>query len=180
MADWRNFYLQKMGMTSGNPYPLKESVSSWGVWCSEIPFVIYGKTKDIAKRTWPDEHGDDEYIPSGGACLEAYTMKVKFGCKKMNTMADGNTSISAVSDVRKNVGKFLEYLRSSGMMMMYSSHTRIGRQYVRLQDVSENAKWKSKDGQEFLVFEVTFKVNDPMTDVKIVNNHLVIDSSSSD
>jgi hypothetical protein len=54
------------------------------------------------------------------------------------------------------------------MMKMYSSHTRIGRQKVRLESVSDNAKWKTDDeGKEFLVFEVTFKVNDPVTDITL-------------
>ena len=85
-------------------------------------------------------------------------MKVEFGCKKM----------SSVNDVRQKVGLFLKYLHESGMMKMYSSHTRIGRQKVRLESVSDNAKWKTDDeGNEYLVFEVTFKVNDPVTDITL-------------
>ena len=146
MSTWRNFYLQKMGTGSnGSAYPVCESVAKWGVWCKDIPFKILDKVKDPAKRTWPDEHGDDEYIPSDGLYLEAYSMKIEFGCKKM----------SGVNDVRQKVGEFLEYLRSSGMMKLYSSHTRIGRQNVRLESVSDSAKWKSNDNEEFLVFEVT-------------------------
>lgn len=158
MSTWRNFYLQKMGTGSnGSAYPVCESVAKWGVWCKDIPFKILDKVKDPAKRTWPDEHGDDEYIPSDGLYLEAYTMKIEFGCKKM----------SGVNDVRQKVGEFLEYLRSSGMMKLYSSHTRIGRQNVRLESVSDSAKWKSNDNEEFLVFEVTLKVNDPKTDITL-------------
>ena len=153
MEKWRNFYLQKMG--SSTTY---ESVSAWGVWCKSIPFKIFGKVKAPAKRTWYDEHGDDEYIPSEGLYLEAYTMKVEFGCKKM----------TSVNDVRQKVGQFLEYLRSSGHMKMYSSHTRIGRQNVRLDSVSDNAIWKTDDdGNEFLIFEVTFNVGDPVTDITL-------------
>ena len=158
MSTWRNFYLQKMGTGSnGSAYPVCESVAKWGVWCKDIPFKILDKVKDPAKRTWPDEHGDDEYIPSDGLYLEAYSMKIEFGCKKR----------SGVNDVRQKVGEFLEYLRSSGMMKLYSSHTRIGRQNVRLESVSDSAKWKSNDNEEFLVFEVTLKVNDPKTDITL-------------
>lgn len=158
MAKWNCFFLQRMG-TSGNggSYPVRESVGSFGIWCKSIPFQIFNKTKEPAKRTWYDEHGDDEYIPSDGLYLEAYTMKVEFGCKKM----------SSVSDVRQKVGEFLKYLRESGMMKLYCSHTRIGRQNVRLSSVSENAKWRSDEQGEFLVFEVTFKVNDPVTDITL-------------
>lgn len=158
MEKWRNFFLQQMGTgTGGSSHAVYESVATWGVWCKSIPFKIFDKVKAPAKRTWYDEHGDDEYIPSEGLYLEAYTMKVEFGCKKM----------TSVNDVRQKVGQFLEYLRSSGYMKLYSSHTRIGRQNVRLDSVSDNATWKTDDEGEFLVFEVTFNVGDPKTDITL-------------
>lgn len=159
MEKWQNFFLQKMGSGSN---PVKESVAAWGIYCKDIPFKIFDKVKEPAKRTWYDEHGDDEYIPSTGLYLEAYTMKVEFGCKKTKT----------ITDVRKKVGEFLEYLRSSGHMKMYSSYTRIGRQNVRLESVSDNAKWKTDDEGEFLIFEVTLNVADPKTDIKMTNGTL--------
>lgn len=174
MAKWRNFFLQKSGVdTNGSPYPTCESVATWGVWCKEIPFVIYDKVKAPAKRTWNDEHGDDEYVPADGLFLEAYTMKVEFGCKKMNQLRDGSTTISDVEDVREKVGLFLDYLRQSGMMMMYSSYTRTGRKDVRVDSISDDAKWVSEEGVEFLIFEVTFKVNDPVTDVELSGSRLI-------
>ena len=159
MEKWQNFFLQKMGSGSN---PTKESVGSWGVYCKEIPFKIFDKVKAPPKRSWYDEHGDDEYISSNGLYLEAYTMKVEFGCKNTST----------INDVRVKVGEFLEYLRSSGHMMMYSSYTRIGRQNVRLESVSDNAKWKSEEEGEFLIFEVTLNVADPKTDIKMTNGAL--------
>lgn len=158
MGKWNNFFLQRMGTDANSaPYPVCESVATWGVWCKDIPFKILDKVKAPAKRTWNDEHGDDEYVPSTGLYVEAYTMKVEFGCKKM----------AGVSSVRSSVGTFLTYLRESGMMKMYSSYTGIGRKDVRLESVGDSAKWKSEDGQEFLIFDVTFKVNDPVTDVTL-------------
>lgn len=157
MGKWNNFFLQRMG----GGYSVYESVATWGIWCKSIPFKIMDKVKDPAKRTWYDEHGDDEYIPSGGVYIEAYSMKVEFGCKRMNS------SQASVADVRQKVGAFLEYLRTAGMMKMYSSYTRIGRQEVRLESVSDNAKWVSDNDGEYLIFEATFKVNDPVTDVAL-------------
>ena len=165
MADWQNFFLQKMGTDgSGNAWPVKESVAEWGIFCKDIPFVLFGKVKEPAKRQWPDEHGDEEYVPSG-LYLEAYTIKIEFGCKKVvgNDIAKYGTG-SAVDDVRAKVGAFLSYLRT-GQFKIYSSYTRIGRQYVRLESVSDGATWKTNGNGEFLVFEVSLKVNDPVTDV---------------
>jgi hypothetical protein len=165
MADWQNFYLQKMGSDGqGNPYDWQESVATWGIFCKEIPFKIMDKVKEPAKRSWYDEHGDDEYIPSEGLYVDSYSMKVEFGCKLI-TGDDANVYGITVDDVRVNVGNFLEWLRSAGMMKMYSSYTRIGRQNVRLVSINDKA-WNSGDG-EWLIFEVEFKVCDPVTDVSI-------------
>lgn len=167
MAGWRNFYLQKMGTDTNNQvWPVKESVAEWGVFCKTIPFVIAGKVKDPAKRSWNDEHGDDEYIPSDGLYLEGYTMTVEFGCKVLSGR-DATTYGKSVSDVRTAVSNFLSYLRTSGMMKMYSSYTGIGRQEVRLESIKDNAKWKKEGGEQWLTFEVSFKVNDPVTDITL-------------
>lgn len=166
MGNWQNFYLQKMGTTAGGAaYDTYESVAQWGVWCREIPFKIFEKAKEPSSHNWHDEHGDDEYIPADGLYMEAYSIKVSFGCKLIN---NGNGfNAAAVDDVRSKVGQFLEYLRASGMMYLYSSYTRIGRRNVRLESVSDNAKWKSENGEEWLTFDVTFKVNDPVTNITL-------------
>lgn len=165
MEGWKNFYLQRMGVDgTGQKYPVCESVETWGVFCKDIPFRIVGDVKEPVKRTWPDEHGDDEFISSTGLLLEAYTIKVEFGCKLISASQSAIYGV-AVDDVRKNVNKFIKYLRSSGMLKMYSSHTGIGRQNVRLKSVEDNAKWQNRDGEQWLIFNVVFKVNDPSTDM---------------
>lgn len=145
---------------NGTPYPVCESVATWGIWCKNIPFKLMDKVKEPAKRVWNDEHGDDEYISSEGLFLESYTMKVEVGCKKIDDEID---------DVRANVGNFIDWLRTAGMINIYSSHTRIGRQYVRLEQIDDKATWKSENGEEYLIFSVTFKVNDPVTNVVLSN-----------
>lgn len=168
MKKWQNFFLQRMGTDEeGQPYPVCESVRQWGVWCKSIPFTIMEKTKDPAKRSWFDEDGDDEYMPDGGLRAEAYTMKIEFGCKKMSAKTVEGVVIPAVEDVRQKVGDFIKYLKESGMMNLYSSYTRIGRQNVRLESVASNAKWESKGGQEFFVFTVNLRVTDPVTDITL-------------
>lgn len=155
--------MQRMGSDSnGRAYPVCESVATWGIWCKEIPFKLFEKVKEPAKRSWYDENGDDEYISSEGLMLEAYTMKVEFGCKIK----------SDVSDVRINIGAFLDYLRKSGMMRMYSTYTRVGRKNVRLSNVGDKVWHNDQDGDEFFIFEVEFKVNDPVTDVELVYGEL--------
>ncbi len=171
MGKWNNFFLQKMGVDeNNNPYPVCESVSTWGIFCKDIPFKMFDKVKEPAKRSYYDQHGDDEYISPNGLLLEAYTMKVELACKKIG---EGNSFDSAaVNDVRVKVGAFLSYLKTSGMLKVYSSHTRIGRQNVRLESVGEGGTWMTDDdGNEFLIFEVILKVNDPDTDVVLSSSN---------
>lgn len=170
MADWQNFYIQKMGVDGNNgEYPVYESVNQWGVWCKSIPFKLFDKVKEPAKRSWYDEHGDDEYISSGGLFVEGYTMKVELGCRSKDvTDTHGVVVKTAAENVRDSVSTFLSYLRSSGMVNVYSSYTGIGRQNVRLDSVDDNATWmQGEDGWWFLIFEVTLKVNDPVTDIDL-------------
>ena len=175
MASWQNFYLQKMGTENGALYPTYESVSEWGVWCKEFTWKLYGNVKEPAVRSWNDEHGTDEYIGADGLWLDAYDLEVEFGCKAMSN------DVKEVNNVRVAVSHFLEYLRSSGMLMLFSSWSRVGRQYVRFKGVSDDATWEpdminklddenradENTTTEFLVFKVTFKVNDPKTDITL-------------
>ena len=171
MEKWQNFFLQRMGTDEeGRPYPVCESVSDFGIFCKSIPFKIFEKVKDPAKRSWYDEDGDDEYLPKDGLKTEAYSIKVEFGCKKIESVHDIAKYNAAVDDVREKVGSFLDFLKL-GFFKLYSSYTRIGRQNVRLESVSESSKWKSDENVEYLVFEVTLKVNDPTTDVELTKNN---------
>ena len=167
MKDWQNFYIQKMGTeVSGTPYPVFESVNTWGVWCKDIPFKLYERVKAPAMRSWNDEHGDDEYVPSTGLYMESYEIEITFGCKILTSLfADEETAY--VDNVRNAVKAFLDYLRASGMMKIYSTWTRTGRQYVRLSEFPETVKWVpgSTGNTEFIIFPVKFKVCDPVTEV---------------
>ena len=167
MGKWNNFFLQRMGEDSNSQeYPVCESVETWGMWCKDIPFKLCEKVKEPAKRTWPDEDGDDEFIPEGGLLLEAYSMKVEFGCKAKD---DTTNNLSATSIVRQHVGEFLSYLKESGMMKMYSSYTGIGRQNVLLESYGEGT-FKEADGEAFVIFEVSSKVNDPATQITLTTS----------
>lgn len=96
-------------------------------------------------------------------------MKVEFSCKSQDIYDEQKRLIrTAREEVRLKVKAFLTYLRESGMMNMYSTHTGIGRQNVRLESVGNDSIWKQgDDGWWFLIFDATFKVNDPVTDITL-------------
>ena len=39
--------------------PVKDSLAHFGIVCTEFPFKPGGETKDLPKRDWPDEDGED-------------------------------------------------------------------------------------------------------------------------
>lgn len=132
-----------------------ETIEDFGMYCMDIPFKMVDKAKEPAKRTWYDEDGDDEYIPSSGLRSEAYEMTVKFGFK-----GDKFAATSAL-------GLFLTYLRQAGLMKMYCDYTLVGRQHVRFVSISDDAELVRDETGDVLVIKITFKVNDPITDIAL-------------
>ena len=57
MDDIHTLYIKK-GDTTVNTF------AQWGIVCCKPPFHAGGETKDLPKREWFDEHGEDTYLPS--------------------------------------------------------------------------------------------------------------------
>ncbi|UKK52660.1 hypothetical protein [Prevotella sp. E2-28] len=173
MSNWNTFYVQRMGLDGqGVQWPVKESVTEWGIFCKTIPFKLMGSVKKPACQTWLDEDGDEEFIPSTGLLRESYTIEIELGCKKL-TASDSTKYDVSVNDVRDKVAAFIGWLQSAGMIKLYSTHTKIGRQYVRLESVPDDATWKNDNGEEWLIFKIVMKVNDPSTDIVYSGGSLV-------
>lgn len=146
-------YIQKMKERAA----VKETVVDFDIYCADIPFKLLVEAKDLSKQDWNDEHGDDEYIPIGGLKLKAYTMDVKFCCKGDKYSANAK------------VQKFLKYLLgldgTGAEMMMYCTWTQIGRAGIRFDKLNDKAELVRDSDGDTLVFTITFKVNDPLSDV---------------
>lgn len=131
-----------------------DTISAFGMYCMDIPFMMATKAKEPSKREWKDEDGDDEYIPVEGLKMSAYEMSVKFGMK-------GNKDTA-----NKNLKAFLDYLRG-GTMKLYCDYTKIGRQNVRFVSIGEDATLVRDANGDLLITKITFKVNDPVTDITL-------------
>lgn len=146
-------YIQK----TKNGSTVKETVADFDIYCADIPFKLFVEAKDPSKRDWMDEHGDDEYIPDSGLKLKAYTMDVKFCCK-----GDKFSSNAKIQ-------KFVEYLTgmdgSGAVMMMYCTWTKIGRRGIRFDKLNDKAELVRDGDGDTLVFTITFKVNDPVSNI---------------
>ena len=146
-------YLQK---TKPNSLVV-ETIKDFDIYCSKIPFKTFSDVKDPSKRDWYDEHGDDEYLPDSGLKMKAYKMDVDFCCK------------GTKGSVNAKINSFLAYLNGSDgsgvEMKMYCTLTKIGRSGVRFNKISDNAVLDRSDDGDILKFTVSFKVNDPVTEV---------------
>lgn len=150
---YEKVYIQKIGTGS----PVKETIADFDIYCADMPFKLFVEAKAPSKRDWYDEHGDDEYIPNGGLKLKAYTMDVRFCCK-----GDKYSS-------NEKIKKFINYLTgldgSGAEMKMYCTWTKIGRKGIRFDKLNDKAELLRDEDGDTLVFTITFKVNDPITDI---------------
>lgn len=150
---YEKVYIQKTRTGS----PVKETIADFDIYCADMPFKLLVEAKEPSKRDWFDEHGDDEYIPDGGLKLKAYTMDVKFCCK-----GDKNSS-------NEKINKFLKYLTGldgTGVeLKMYCTWTKIGRKGIRFDKLNDKAELVRDNDGDVLVFTITFKVNDPVSDI---------------
>ncbi|MBF1479164.1 hypothetical protein [Prevotella pallens] len=146
---------------------IKETIADFDIYCADMPFRLFAEAKDLSKRDWFEEHGDDEYIPEDCLKLKSYTMDVKFCCK-------GDKFSS-----NEKFKKFLNYLvgldGSGTEMKMYCTWTKIGRTGIRFDKLNDKAELIRDEDGDTLVFTITFKVNDPITDVNpVIDTHNVV------
>lgn len=152
MATPYAIYFKKMK----NDALVVDTLDNWGIVCKEFPFKLYGEAKELPSHDWKDEDGEDEYVPNA-LPMKSYEIEVEFAYKGNRDTANANVS------------GFLKYLTgrdgSGAEMIVYDTYTRIGRQRVRYMSVSEDIFWRQDDSGDVFVFTVTFKVNDPLTDI---------------
>ena len=131
-----------------------ETIEDFGLYCVNIPFKPAGDVKDIVSRDWKDENGVDEYIPADGLKMSAYEIDVKFGYKGDKLGAN------------KAISSLLSCL-TAGYVSIYDTYTGIGRQKVRLMKLNDNAELVRDDDGDILIFSVTLKVCDPITNISL-------------
>ena len=135
-----------------------DTLSDWGIVCKDFPFKLYGEAKELPSFDWKDEDGDDEYVPDE-LKISAYEIEVEFAYK--GAMDSANTKIRG----------FLDYLTGRGVtgaeLMVYDTYTKIGRQSVRFVSVGDDVFYRQEDGGDVVVFVVTFKINDPVTEITL-------------
>lgn len=135
-----------------------DTLDNWGIVCKEFPFKLYGEAKELPSHDWKDEDGEDEYVPNE-LKLASYEIDVEFAYK-------GSTGTA-----NKKIKDFLDYLTGRGgtgaELSVYDTYTRIGRQHVRFVSVEDDVFLRQEESGDVIVFVVTFKVNDPVTEITL-------------
>lgn len=144
------FFIQKE--TSGSS--VKELGEDFGFYETESKFYGGAKVKDLPKKEWYDEDGDDEFVPSE-LKYKPVEMQVKFGYK--GDMFSANEKLNILRD----------YL-SGDTFKIYDSYNRIGRQNVRFLSINDDAELvRDSAFGDILIITAEFKVNDPRTDITL-------------
>ena len=127
---------------------------SFGVKVKHIPFKIFPDLKDLHSVSFHDEDGDDEFIPEVPR-FKAYEMECEFFYKGLHGTANSE------------IKRFLTYLAMDGAFSIYDTYTGIGRTNVRYVSYSEDVLYRRDGEDDAVVFKVTLKVNDPITDITL-------------
>lgn len=148
-----------------------DTLDKFHVACEECPFVLYPESKELSSRNWIGEDGLDEYIPQVMPVRE-YDITIKFLYMR--------TRGSSVTDdvVRSEIKAFISYLYGrtgsgetgdtlqNARLAVYSEDTGIGRKDMRIKKVGNEIFYHTRyDDDVVAEFDITFQVNDPVTDV---------------
>lgn len=130
-----------------------DTLQKYGLYIKSAPFTIRPKPKNIIEQDWKDEDGSDVYLPET-IFHEPYEMTLEF----IYFRADGMANVNISAFVKEIEGKWLQ---------MYESYTQIGRRAIYMSECDDSPTFKRRGLRDFAQFKITFKVNDPDTDIKL-------------
>ena len=167
ISDYRSFYIQ---FATGNALDV---LTTFSVVVKTHDYPMAYKVKEPYKNQWKDENGDDEYIGTNGLYIEAFTFKLECAM-----FAKGVSMDTAIADLNEGIRAFRAVL-SNGFFKTYDSWTGFGFKDVRLSEFPDPGQdaYDVVDGMARVIFNVSLKVNDPVTHmVKSGNN--IVDAST--
>lgn len=148
---------KEYSLTIKNSAGQKDLLDDFGFVVTEIPYVSRGETKDLAKVDYPDEDGEDVYIPQQMK-FKARTMEVKV-CYTCNLNDEGAKKSAVALD------ELEAYLASGGAISVYSPWTDrgfTGCSYGGAKD----AEYSKMGPYEVMEATLVFNVHNPMSTYK--------------
>ena len=123
----------------------KDLLSTYGIYLKSIPFQPFPDLKDLPKRDWADQQGDDEFIPANPV-FKAYETTVDF------------VYVGGRGSARDAIYAFIQYIQG-GEFSLWDEWKEKG---IRCRYVGyvDNAFY-SREG-DIITFSVKLKVNNPL------------------
>lgn len=125
--------------------PAIDLFDAYNIRIKSIPFKPFPDTKEIVKREWYDQHGDDEFIPEN-MFFKAYEIDVKL------------TYIGGVDSARDSIFPLLQYMQGSEFFL-YDEYSKVGIR-CRYDSYLNDAFYRR--GSDIVEFSVKLKVNNPL------------------
>lgn len=140
------------------------NTTEWGLVAKTNPYPILPNPKEPYKNEWHDENGDDEWVEK--VYYQPIEFEVSFYVKAFE-----EEGISAEIVLRRQIDAFFSMIRA-GEFKIYDSYNGVGRQKVRYagyteEDFTKRSNWARA------IFQIKFKVNDPITRMVMSNNSIV-------
>lgn len=150
------------------------SFDEWGIACCQVPFTDGDEMKDLPKRDWNDEHGEDVYFPKKlmAKAYDAVFELAYVGKELANNPFDVHLAQSQIAAFRKWLSGNDTENGSGTSLKIYSPYNRVGRQSCYLKSISDkelHVQLKEESGnvynENIATFKAEFRVCDPTTDI---------------
>lgn len=162
-----------------------DTQAEWNVVCQEFPFRAFPEAKDLPKRDWADENGEDIFVPVDGAKFKAYDVDVTFlytfGSRESYSSASSSQSYDdwLGEKMKQDIGGFINFLygRNGGspLLYVYDEYLKIGRRGIYVSSVSSDLYfYNDVNIQAVASFKVKFRVTDPVTEVQYSNGAFTV------
>lgn len=170
MAIYKKFLVQQQSYDGSTYTDIGSTVDTqarFKIACQEFPFKEMPEIKELPKRDWHDEDGEDVYIPSDGYRFKAYDLEATF------------IYVGTEKNIRNDIKNFIDFLygrkdyrgreHSGGVVLaVYDEYTETGRRGVIPTNVENTLYWNvDYDPDAIATFKVKFRVTDPVTSVDL-------------
>lgn len=159
MSGYKPFYIQASADTTAT------DTTAWGLVAKSNPYPVLPDAKEPYKNDWLDENGEEEYTTT--MHYKPIEFSVKFYVKAFATSTD-----SAVKVLHTQIDSFFDKIKH-GEFKIYDAYTGLGRQKVRYVGYKEE-EFAAKGDYARLIFDVTFKCNDPITRMKLNASNKIV------
>lgn len=164
MAKYKRFLIQQQTVSEGNYTNVGKVIDTqeaFHVVCQSFPFKHLPETKELPKRDWYDEHGEDVYMPSDGQRFKAYDVDAKF------------IYVGTETNMKTELKNFINFLygrneNGSPRLAVYDEYTKTGRRGVHVSEVNNELLAYDNANKDVIgAFTIRFRVTDPTTSITL-------------